>query len=272
MWDDCLVGDKLRGNWRRKLNLTAVFALATGLVMVFATQLFEGGSLSVLIQPSAFFIVIGGTFCAALLNFNYATIRNAFKNAKEIFYKDENKTLKVVDDIIQLTYYARKNGILALQNVLGGVPDAFLTRGLQLAVDTNNPQLIYDVLSSEIAYEEEEELISSRVFEALGGYAPTFGVVGAVMGLIQVMSHFQHINLLGSGIATAFVATLYGVGFANLILLPIAGNLKQKTREKILLKEVMLQGILSIVMQENPAIVEEKLIAYLKFHHKRGER
>lgn len=254
------------------MNLTAVFALFTGLVMVFATQVLEGGSISVLIQPTAFFIVIGGTFCAALLNFNYATIKNAFKNATEIFYKTENKTVKVIDDIIQLSYYARKNGVFALQNVLSGIRDGFLVRGIQLAVDLNNPQLLYDVLSAEISYEEEEELINSRVFEALGGYAPTFGIVGAVMGLIQVMSHIQNVHALGSGIATAFVATLYGVGFANLILLPIAGNLKQKTREKILLKEVMLQGILSIVMQENPAIIEEKLIAYLKFHHKQHSR
>ena len=261
-------GKNLYSYEEEKLNKTAVSALLAGLVMVFVTQAFAGGSISVLIQPTAFFIVIGGTFCAALLNFNLATLKNAFANAKEIFYKEENKTMKVIDDIIQLSYYARKNGLFSLQSILGGVRDPFLSRGLQLAIDINNPQLLYDVLSAEISYEEEEELISSRVFEALGGYAPTFGVVGAVMGLIQVMSHIQDLHLLGSGIATAFVATLYGVGSANLILLPIAGNLKQKTREKILLKEVMLQGILSIVMQENPAIIEEKLVAYMKFHHK----
>jgi len=252
------------------LNLTAVFALLTGLVMVFATQALEGGSILTLIRPTAFFIVVGGTFCASILNFDYTTIKNAFKQAKRIFYKEENKTKKVIEDIIQLSYYARRNGLLALQGVLGGVKNPFLARGLQLAIDVNNPQFIYDVLSAEISYEEEEDLISSRVFEALGGYAPTFGVVGAVMGLIQVMSNFQDLSKLGTGIATAFVSTLYGVGFANLILLPIAGNLKQKTREKILLKEIMLQGIVSILMQENPAIIEEKLVAYLKFHHKKG--
>lgn len=250
------------------MNLAAVFALVAGLVIVFITHVFEGGSLSVLFQPTAFLIVIGGTFCAAVLNFNFDTIKNAFKNASGIFYKEENRTLKLVDDIIQLSYYARKNGLLALQGVLPEVRDPFLCRGLQLAIDTNNPQLLYDVLSAEISYEEEEELINSRVFEALGGYAPTFGVVGAVMGLIHVMSNIQNIHILGTGIATAFVSTLYGVGCANLILLPIAGNLKQKTREKILLKEVMLQGVLSILMQENPALIEEKLVAYLKFHHK----
>lgn len=250
------------------MNLTSIFALLTGIIMVFATQAFEGGSISVLIQPTALLIVVGGTFCAALLNFNYDTIKNAFNSAKDIFYKEDAKRTRVIDDIIQLSYYARKNGLLSLQGVLGEVRDSFLARGLQLAIDTSNPQLLYDILSAEIAYEEEEELISSRVFEALGGYAPTFGVVGAVMGLIHVMSNIQDIKLLGSGIATAFVSTLYGVGLANLILLPIAGNLKQKTREKILLKEVMLQGILSILMQENPAIIEEKLVAYLKFHHR----
>lgn len=268
------LGNNLNNNWGdEKLNSTAVFALITGLVMVLATQIIEGGSIAALIQPTAFIIVVGGTFCAALLNFNYATLKNAFKHAKEVFYKKENKTLRVIDDIIQLSYYARKNGMLALQNVLSGVRDPFLARGLQLAIDTSSPQLLYDVLSAEISYEEEEELINSRVFEALGGYAPTFGIVGAVMGLIHVtsnMSNIQNIHVLGSGIATAFVATLYGVGFANLILLPIAGNLKQKTREEILLKEVILQGILSILMQENPAIIEEKLVAYLKFHHKKG--
>lgn len=251
------------------MNLTAIFALITGLVLVLVAQLIDGCSIGVLFQPQAFLIVIGGTFCAALLNFNYETIKNAFKNAKGIFYKNENKTTRVIDDIIQLSYYARQNGLFALQEVLPEVKDGFLARGLQLAIDLNNPQLLYDVLSAEISYEEEEELINSRVFEALGGYAPTFGVVGAVMGLIQVMSNIQDLSLLTSGIATSFVATLYGVGFANLILLPIAGNLKQKTREKILLKEVTLQGVLSILMQENPAIIEEKLVAYMKFHHKR---
>lgn len=236
--------------------------------MVIMSQSFEGGSILILMQPTAFLIVIGGTFCAALLNFNYSTVKNAFENAKKIFHKEENKKMKVVDDIIKLSYYARKNGLLSLQNVLSSVNDNFLSRGLQLAIDVNNPQLLYDVLSAEIAYEEEEDLISSRVFEALGGYAPTFGVVGAVMGLIHVMFNIQNIQVLGNGIATAFVSTLYGVGLANLVLLPIAGNLKQKTREKILLKEVMLQGVLSILMQENPAIIEEKLVAYLKFHHK----
>lgn len=252
------------------MNFTPLAALSAGIIILILTQVFEGGSIGILFQPTAFLIVIGGTFCAATLNFNISTIKTTFSNARNIFtHSDATKPLKVIDEVIQLSYYSRKNGLFALQEVLPNVQDAFLVRSIQLAIDLNNPQLLYDMLTAEISYEEEEELINSRVFEALGGYAPTFGVVGAVMGLIHVMSNIQNLNLLGTGIATAFVATLYGVGFANLILLPIAGNLKQQTRERILLKEVTLQGVMSILMQENPAIIEEKLISYLKFHHRR---
>lgn len=250
------------------LNFTAIFALFFGIVLVFLSQKYDGGSLGLLIQPVAFCIVIGGSFCAVLLNFNLPTLTNALKSISTVFIKTPDNSSKVLSEIIQLAYFARRNGLFALQDVLTNISEPFLARGLQLAIDVNNPSLVYDILSAEISYEEEEELISSRVFEALGGYAPTFGVVGAVMGLIRVMQDIRNLDIVGIGIATAFVATLYGVGFANLVFLPIAGNLKQKTRERILLKEIVLQGIISIQMQENPAVIEEKLIAYLKFHNK----
>lgn len=250
------------------MNFTSVFALFFGVSLIFISQKIDGGSLSLLIQPAAFCIVIGGTFCASLLNFNFATLINAFKNISLVFQKNNDNSTKIISEIIQIAYFARRNGLFAVQEVLPNVSEPFLARGIQLAIDVENPSLVNDILSAEISYEEEEELISSRVFEALGGYAPTFGVVGAVMGLIRVMQDIRNLDVVGVGIATAFVATLYGVAFANLVFLPIAGNLKQKTREKILLKEVMLQGILSIQMQENPTIIEEKLISYLRFHHK----
>src|SRR5574344_599406 len=236
--------------------------------MVLITQKLDGRNVLNLIQPSAFFIVVGGTFCASLLNFSPHIILNAFIKAKDIFKKEENDETKTVEEIIQIAQYTRINGLLAAQEIIGEIKNPFLARGLQLAIDVNNQQVVRDILSAEISYEEEEELINSRVFEALGGYSPTFGVVGAVMGLIHVMGNIENIELLGTGIATAFVATLYGVGLANLILLPIAGNLKQRLREKILLKEIILQGVLSIQLLENPAIIEEKLVSYLKFHNK----
>lgn len=227
----------------------------------------EGASMVSLFQPSAIMIVIGGTFCAAIINFKPTVIRNAIHAAKDVFVDKQQSHMKVIDEIIFLAHEARIKGLFHLNNLIDKIQDPFLKRGVQLSVDFNNPQMIYDVLKAEIAYDEEEELINSRVFEALGGYAPTFGIVGAVFGLIQIMGYIQQPDILAQGIAVAFVSTLYGVGFANLLFLPIAGKLKMNTREKILLKEVVLQGIISIQMEESPMVIEEKLLAYLKYHN-----
>ncbi len=250
------------------MNKSAVVALGIGILLIIGIQLFETGSVLMLFQPVAFLIVVGGTICAAMVNFGPNTLINSLSAAKEIFIKSKDNSEIIIDDIIQIAYYARRNGIFALETLVDKIDDAFLRRGVKLCVDINNPQFISDILKNEITYEEEQEFISSRVFEALGGYSPTFGIVGAVLGLIHVMSNMQSIEILCSGIATAFVATLYGVGFANLIFLPIAGNLKQRLREKVLLKEVIVQGLISIHMQENPEIIKAKLQSYLKYNNK----
>lgn len=250
------------------MNLGILLLGIIGVIAVFSNQIASGLSIKMLLQPTAFIIVIGGTFLATILNFDKNTLLLSIRNAVEVFRKEKSNTNQIIKEIMQLSIYARKNGLLALGAIINDVNDSFLARGLQLVVDIGNPQLIYDILSSEISYEEEEELISSRVFEALGGYAPTFGLIGAVVGLINVLKDLTAIDTLGYGIATAFVSTLYGVGIANLIFLPIAGNLKQKTREKILFKELILQGIVSICIQESPTILEEKLLAYTRFHNK----
>ncbi len=220
-----------------------------------------------LIQPSAVMIVLGGTFCAAVVNFKPSTLINAFKASFEVFTEREKPHMRVIDEIIYLAHQARAKGLFALNGLVDKIQDPFLKRGIQLSIDFNNPQMIYDILKAEISYDEEEELINSRVFEALGGYAPTFGIVGAVFGLIQIMGYIQQPDILAQGIAVAFVSTLYGVGFANLLFLPVAGKLKMNTRERILFKEVVLQGIVSIQMEESPMVIEEKLMAYLKYHN-----
>ena len=248
------------------MNLGILLLGIIGFVGIFLGEISGGLSIRTLLQPVAFIIVIGGTLLATILNFDKNTLILSIRNAISVFKTEKSDTSQIIKEIMQLSIYARKNGLLALGGVLADIKNNFLARGLQLVVDIGNPQLIYDILSSEIAYEEEEELISSRVFEALGGYAPTFGLVGAVIGLIDVLKDLSALDNLGSGIATAFVSTLYGVGIANLIFLPIAGNLKQKTREKILFKELILQGIISICIQESPTILEEKLLAYTKYH------
>ncbi len=256
---------KLRGFL---LNISSIFAIITAIIILLLIQTIEGSPIGLLVQPVPMLIVFGGTFCAAFINFPAQTVVNALKAAVSVFKNETDNTSSVVEEILQLAHFTRRQGIFAINEHIDEIQDNFLRRGMSLLIDINNTQLLYDILSAEISYEEEQELINSRVFEALGGYAPTFGIVGAVLGLIQVMQNLTDTTRLGAGIAIAFVATLYGVGAANIIFLPIAGHLKLKLREKIMLKEIILQGILSIHMSEHPAIIEEKIVAYLKFHNK----
>lgn len=249
------------------MNFSAVIALFAAVILITASHGSNGASMVSLLQPSAIMIVLGGTFCAAIVNFKPSTLMTALRAATEVFF-DKKPSHKVIDEIIYLAHQARVKGLFSLNNLIDEIQDPFLKRGVQLSIDFNNPQMIYDILKAEISYDEEEELINSRVFEALGGYAPTFGIVGAVFGLIQIMGYIEQPDILAQGIAVAFVSTLYGVGFANLLFLPVAGKLKMNLREKILLKEVVLQGIVSIQMEESPLVIEEKLVAYLKYHNR----
>lgn len=250
------------------MNASIIISLIIAIgIFVFSPNI-ENNTLNLLLQPTALLIVIGGTFCASFINFSFTTVLKALQASTIVFKNKPNNKIAIIEETLKIAYYARHNSLLDLQGIIDQVQNSFLKRGLKLAIDIENPQLIYDILEAEIAYDEEQELINSRVFEAMGGYAPTFGIVGAVLGLIQVMSYIQQPEILANGIATAFVATLYGVGIANLIFLPIAGNMKLKLREEVLFKEAILQAILSIVMRENPTIIEEKLIAYLKYNNK----
>ena len=250
------------------MNFSAIIALVAAVLLILASHRADGESMVSLLQPSAFMIVLGGTFCAAVVNFKPSTLMTALRSSVDVFLERQPSQIKVIDEIIYLAHQAKMKGLFYLNNLVDDIQDPFLKRGVQLSIDFNNPQMIYDILKAEISYDEEEELINSRVFEALGGYAPTFGIVGAVFGLIQIMGYIQQPDILAQGIAGAFVSTLYGVGFANLLFLPVAGKLKMNTRERILLKEVVLQGIVSIQMEESPMVIEEKLVAYLKYHNK----
>ena len=250
------------------MNFSAIIALVAAVLLILASHRADGESMVSLLQPSAFMIVLGGTFCAAVVNFKPSTLMTALRSSVDVFLERQPSQIKVIDEIIYLAHQAKMKGLFYLNNLVDDIQDPFLKRGVQLSIDFNNPQMIYDILKAEISYDEEEELINSRVFEALGGYAPTFGIVGAVFGLIQIMGYIQQPDILAQGIAVAFVSTLYGVGFANLLFLPVAGKLKMNTRERILLKEVVLQGIVSIQMEGSPMVIEEKLVAYLKYHNK----
>ena len=248
---------KKRGIVFKSASISIIFAV----LIVLIVQYLETGSIAILFQFNALLIVIGGTICATVINFRSKLVLDAIKSAADVFRNTSTpNTNAIMSEILYLSDYSRRNGVFELNKIKDEIQNSFLRRAVQLILDLNDPQAFSDILSSEIDYEEERELVHSRVFEAMGGYAPTFGIVGAVMGLIQVMSNVEDLTLLASGIAIAFVATLYGVGFANLLFLPIAGNLKLKLRDNIMTKQMVMQGVISIYMEEHSSIIEEKLI------------
>jgi chemotaxis protein MotA len=223
----------------------------------------EGGSVAQLTQPTAALIVLGGTGGAVLLQFPLAVLLAAVRAIRTVFAQDAGAGDAVLRRLIEFAHKARKNGIISLDADLRTVEDPFLRRTLMLAVDGVEPTEMRRIMQLELENQIETQEKVTTVFEAAGGYSPTVGIIGAVLGLIQVMQHLDNISEVGRGIAVAFVATIYGVGLANLVLLPIAGKLKIRYREEQVVKEMILEGVVSILEGMNPRMLEMKLRTFL---------
>jgi chemotaxis protein MotA len=208
-------------------------------------------------------IVIGGTAGAVMLQFPMNIFLAAMKAAVKVFMPGKHDGEDVLKQLVDFAQKARKGGIVSLDSELAAVHDPFLKQALMLAVDGTEPGEVRKIMSLEIENKSEIEEQIPAVFEAGGGYAPTVGIIGAVLGLIQVMKNLDNIDEVGRGIATAFVATIYGVAVANLICLPAAGKLKFRHREETMLKEMMLEGVISIMEGMNPRMMETKLRTFL---------
>ncbi len=251
------------------MDLLTIVGITLGLGAVIGGQVLEGGSIHAIMQLTAAIIVIGGTVGAVMVNYQLPTFMLAIKNAKKVIVNSKVDAKQIRRHISDLSTIARKDGLLALESMVKKIEDPFLKRGLQLVVDGAEPQLIREILEIDIAYCEEYQNTSAKVFESAGGYSPTIGILGAVLGLIHVMENLADPNKLGAGIAVAFVATVYGVGSANLLWLPLAGKLKFKIREETILKEMMIEGLISLSEGENPRRVEEKLTGFLRESQKK---
>ena len=234
----------------------AVAAIVTGLLI-------EGGSLRQVLQPTAAMIVFGGTLGAVMLQFPLATVLAAFKQAVQVFLHQKQDGEKALRQIVDFANKARRSGIVSLDQDLGRIQDPFLKQAIMLAVDGTEPSELRKIMEIQIENRAAEEERIPAVFESAGGFSPTIGIIGAVLGLIQVMQHLDKIDEVGRGIAVAFVATIYGVGAANLILLPSAGKLKLRIQEERVHKEMMLEGVVSILEGMNPRMIEIKLQSFL---------
>ncbi len=241
----------------------SILGILLGLTAIIGANYIEGGSSGSLFQLTAALIVFGGTLGATLLSFPLKDIIEAGKSLKDVFLVRETHPEPIINKIINYAYIARKNGIIALENELITIEDSFLRKSLRLAIDGMNPRVLRETMEQEnLTYEQNKKRIA-KVFETAGGFAPTIGIIGAVLGLIHVMENLSDPSRLGAGIAVAFVATIYGVGSANLILLPISKRLLNKINSDLLLREMMLEGVIAIQLGINPHYIEEKLRVFI---------
>jgi len=237
--------------------------VALGLGGIVGGLWLEGGNVAQVLQPTAAMIVFGGTAGAVLLQFPLPVVIKAVRRLAEVFLQPKRAPDEIVQGLVKYANQARREGIVSLDAELKNIQEPFLRKSLMLAVDGTEPQELRSMMELELQNQADHEDKIPQVFESAGGFSPTIGIIGAVLGLIQVMQHLDKIDEVGRGIAVAFVATIYGVGAANLFLLPAAGKLRIRIREEQLLREMTLEGVVSILEGMNPRMLESRLLGFL---------
>lgn len=245
------------------MDIASIGGLLLAAIGILAGMMIEGGSIAQITQPTAAMIVCGGTAGAVMLQFPLNIFLAAVKQMMKVFFSGSHDGEALLKQLVEFANKARKSGLVSLDSDLASVNDPFLKQALMLAVDGTEPGEVRKIMQLELDNKSEVEEKIPAVFEAAGGYSPTVGIIGAVLGLIQVMKNLDNIDEVGRGIATAFVATIYGVAVANLICLPAAGKLKIRHREEQMLKEMTLEGVVSIMEGMNPRMMETKLRTFL---------
>ena len=245
------------------MDLSALIGTLLGISAVLLGQFLEGGTLGQILQGTAALIVVGGTCGAMFLAFPLEDIRRAFSLLKDVYRDSDDDPAPLVAEIVRIAGIARKEGVLALEAQRATIQDPLFARSIKYVVDGLEPAAVRELLESEIQQTFERDECASKVFEGAGGYAPTIGILGAVLGLIHVMSMLNEPSKIGEGIAVAFVATIYGVGLANLVLLPWGNKIKRKAEGRMRRMEVVKLGIQGIQEGLNPNFLREKLETYV---------
>ncbi len=232
---------------------------------ILITAIAIGGKPLLFINAPSILIVFGGTFASTLINYPLSDVLSVLRTLRHAFFHKEQTPDALIDKLVMFAAIARREGILALENHVDKGPsgDPFLRRSVQLAVDGTSPELIKDILSTELAFTESRHSLGQSMLLAMGAYSPAFGMIGTLVGLIQMLAELNDPTKIGFGMATALVTTLYGALLANVFFLPAAGKLKVRTANELLTKEVIIEGILSIQSGDNPRIVEQKLLAFV---------
>jgi chemotaxis protein MotA len=245
-----------------RLDLSTVAGVGMAVGGIIGGLLLEKGSIQDVLQGTAAMIVLGGTLGAVLITNPLSVVRRAIGGLGHVLFERTHNATTVIEALIQFSGKARKNGIVSLEQDAAAIQEPFFRKALNLAVDGTDLQEIRKMMETDIILSEQFAEAEAKVWESAGGYAPTIGIIGAVMGLIQVMKHLEDIKAVGHGIAVAFVATVYGVASANIFFIPAASKLRSRIREASLLKEMVLEGVAGIVEGLNPTLIRLKLEAY----------
>lgn len=245
------------------MDIFAILGTVIGVGFILTAQAMEGGNVGQLLQVTAGMIVFGGTAGAVIGSFPVPDLKNAFALTKDVLIPPKVDLEQLISEIVGFATKARKEGVIVLEKEAKNASDSLLTLGLEAVADGADPSLVQGMLENQIAQLEEKVNKGSKVFESAGAYSPTLGIIGAVLGLIQVMQNLSDPSKLGAGIAVAFVATIYGLFIANLVLLPISSRMKANYQMVFLAKEMMLEGILAIQAGESPALIERKLQSFI---------
>ncbi len=242
------------------MDIATVICIIAGVTLVLMAII---SNIVLFINFPAMLIVVGGTIGATLMNFPLGDVLGVLKTVKNAFLHKDKPPTDVIEMIVSFATTARREGILALESRAEEASDPFLEKSIHLAVDGTAPELIKDILTTELAFLEERHSLGQGVFIAMGTFAPAFGMIGTLIGLIQMLSTMEDPSTIGAGMAVALLTTLYGAMIANMFCMPIAGKLKVRTRMEMLVKEVIIEGILSIQSGDNPRVVEQKLMAFI---------
>lgn len=245
------------------MDIFAAVGTLLGIAFILTAQAMEGGNITQLLQPTAAMIVFGGTAGAVIASFPTEDLKNGILLVKSVFFPPSVKFEELISEIVGFATKARKEGVIVLEKEASKASDILLTLGLQAVADGADPSLVQGMMENQISQLEEKVNSGAKIWEAAGGYSPTLGIIGAVMGLIQVMQNLSDPSKLGAGIAVAFVATVYGLFAANLIYIPVGTRIKFNYKKMFIAKEIMLEGILAIQAGESPALIERKLQSFI---------
>lgn len=246
------------------MDIATIIGLILGFGAVVGGQVLEGGHISAILQPTAALIVLGGTIGATFVSFPLKGIIQALKDTRKALFPSQANHEAIIKEMIGYAAKARKNGLISLEQETQTIKDNFTKKGVAMVVDGIDPQKFREAMEIELNTFEEHAKLSAEIFESAGGFAPTIGIIGAVLGLIHVMENLSDASKLGGGIAVAFVATIYGLMTANIICIPFGTKLKHRVKEEMLMKEMIIEGLIAIQNGENPHFIEQRLRSFLQ--------